>query len=77
MDATPEPYFLFPLQLDSDAQIRLHSPFAGIAEALNLIIASFARHAPADTRLVIKEHPLDNGVRDWEQTARDLAERYG
>jgi capsular polysaccharide export protein len=26
MEATPEPYFLFPLQLDSDAQIRLHSP---------------------------------------------------
>lgn len=77
MEATPEPYFLFPLQLDSDAQIRLHSPFAGIAEALNLIIASFARHAPADTRLVIKEHPLDNGVRDWEQAARDLGERYG
>ena len=50
MEASPEPYFLFPLQLDSDAQIRLHSPFAGIAEALNLIIASFARHAPADTR---------------------------
>lgn len=77
MEASPEPYFLFPLQLDSDAQIRLHSPFAGIAEALNLIIASFARHAPADTRLVIKEHPLDNGVRDWEQTAHDLGERYG
>ena len=71
------PYYLFPLQLESDAQIRLHSPFAGIAEALNLVMTSFARHAPADTRLVVKEHPLDNGVRDWRQVTEDLAQRLG
>jgi capsular polysaccharide export protein len=70
-------YFLFPLQLDSDAQIRIHSPFAGIADAMRLVIASFARHAPGDVRLVIKEHPLDNGVRDWEQEAADIAESLG
>jgi capsular polysaccharide export protein len=71
------PYFLFPLQLDSDAQIRIHSPFAGIADALQLVIASFAEHAPADVRLVVKEHPLDNGVRDWEQETADTAEEHG
>jgi len=70
-------YFLFPLQLDSDAQIRLHSPFAGIADALKLVIESFAAHAPADARLVVKEHPLDNWVRDWNQEARDVATRCG
>ena len=70
-------YFLFPLQLDSDAQIRLHSPFAGIADALKLVIDSFAAHAPPMHRLVVKEHPLDNGVRDWEMVTRDLAERAG
>jgi capsular polysaccharide export protein len=71
------PYFLFPLQLDSDAQIRLHSPFAGIAEALKVVISSFAAHAPAGTRLVVKEHPLDNGVRDWQQVTSDMALRFG
>lgn len=70
-------YFLFPLQLDSDAQIRLHSPFAGVADALKLVIESFAAHAPAGVRLVVKEHPLDNGVRDWELETIDLAERAG
>lgn len=70
-------YFLFPLQLDSDAQIRLHSPFVGIAEAMRQVLESFARHAPDDVRLVIKEHPLDNGVRDWELDAKDLAEQLG
>jgi capsular polysaccharide export protein len=72
-----EPYFLFPLQLDSDAQIRIHSPFAGIADALQMVIESFARHAPPEVRLVVKEHPLDNGVRDWEQETADIAERSG
>lgn len=70
-------YYLFPLQLDSDAQIRLHSPFAGIADAIRLVIGSFAAHAPAGTRLVLKEHPLDNGVRDWRQVTTDMAELFG
>jgi capsular polysaccharide export protein len=70
-------YFLFPLQLDSDAQIRLHSPFAGMIEAIKLVLQSFAAHAPADARLVIKEHPLDNGVRDWQLETADLAQRFG
>lgn len=71
------PFFLFPLQLDSDAQIRLHSPFAGISDALKTVLESFAAHAPAHARLVIKEHPLDNGVRDWKLEAEHLAERFG
>lgn len=70
-------YFLFPLQLDSDAQIRLHSPFAGMIEAIKLVLQSFAAHAPAGSRLVIKEHPLDNGVRDWQLETADLARRFG
>ena len=70
-------YVLFPLQLDSDAQIRLHSSFAGIADALRMVIDSFARNAPTALRLVIKEHPLDNGVRDWRQETLALAALHG
>ena len=70
-------YFLFPLQLDSDAQIRLHSPFSGIMEALKLVLQSFAEYAPENVRLVVKEHPLDNGVRDWQLETSDLAAKFG
>jgi len=77
LTASDDPYFLFPLQLDSDAQIRLHSPFAGIASAIRTVVESFARHAPADVRLVVKEHPLDNGVRNWEQETADMAALFG
>lgn len=70
-------YFLFPLQLDSDAQIRLHSPFVGMIEGIKLVLQSFAEHAPPGARLVVKEHPLDNGVRDWQLETHDLARRFG
>lgn len=77
LEASSDPYFLFPLQLDSDAQIRLHSPFAGVASAIRTVVESFARHAPANVRLVVKEHPLDNGVRNWEQETADMATLFG
>lgn len=70
-------YYLFPLQLASDAQIRLHSPFASITDALSLVIKSFANNAPENTRLVVKEHPLDNGVVDWREETRSLASLFG
>lgn len=77
LGASSQPYFVFPLQLDSDAQIRLHSPFGGIGEAIKVVVESFAAYAPPDTRLVVKEHPLDNGVRDWRLITEDIAKRYG
>ena len=77
LEARGKPYMLFPLQLDSDAQIRLHSSFAGIADALRMVITSFAANAPAALRLVVKEHPLDNGVRDWRLETATLAALHG
>lgn len=67
------PYFLLPLQLDSDYQLRAHSDYEGMQPALAQVIASFARHAPAGSRLVVKEHPLDNGLRDWRRRTLDYA----
>ncbi|AEI38093.1 MAG: capsular biosynthesis protein [Zymomonas mobilis subsp. pomaceae] len=71
------PYVLFPLQLDADSQVRLHSPFNGMLEAIELVLGSFAHYAPKNLRLVIKEHPLDNGVRDWCSESFAIAKRLG
>lgn len=71
------PYFVLPLQLDSDYQLRAHSDFDGMHAALARVIASFARHAPADLRLVVKEHPLDNGLHDWRQATLEYARALG
>ena len=59
------PYFLFPLQLTNDYQIREHSPFASMAEAVDYVLYSFGRRAPGNLRLVVKEHPLDAGWMNW------------
>lgn len=72
-----DPYYLFPLQLASDAQIRLHSPFSSMTEALTMVLKSFAQHAPPRARLVVKEHPLDNGVRDWQAETKTIASMLG
>lgn len=71
------PYFLFPLQLEGDTQIREHSPFKKIKPAIESIVTSFAKYAPADALLVVKEHPLDNGLKNWRRMVRRTATHYG
>lgn len=71
------PYYLVPLQLDSDAQIRFHSRFGSMAPAIEEIIHSFARNAPLDALLVITEHPLDNGVVDLQNATLQAAAAAG
>lgn len=70
-------FFLMPLQLDSDYQIRVHSRFATMLDAVEVVMASFACSAPRDSSLVLKLHPLDPGLIPWEGKIRDLAERHG
>ncbi len=71
------PYFALPLQLNSDYQIRIHSPFGNMRAALRFVLKSFALHAPAHVDLVVKRHPLDPGLVQWERLTRRLARHYG
>ncbi|MEZ5586131.1 MAG: capsular biosynthesis protein [Sedimenticolaceae bacterium] len=73
---THTPFFIVPLQLEGDFQIRDRSPFKGIGEALELIMKSFAEHAPGDTHLVLKTHPLDNGLERWPRLVARLSAKY-
>jgi capsular polysaccharide export protein len=70
-------FFLLPLQLNCDSQILLHSKFGSMTPVITTIIESFARHAPLDTMLVVKEHPLDDGLIDWRALVIRLAEAAG
>ncbi len=71
------PYFVFPLQLGSDYQVRLHSPYRDMGEAIRQVLRSFAAHASAGARLVVKQHPLENGLADWKRIALAEAEACG
>ncbi len=77
LNTARRPYFVVPMQLEGDFQIRARSPFKGQAEALDQIAASFAAHAPADAALVIKSHPLDNGLIRWRRRIDDIARALG
>jgi capsular polysaccharide export protein len=70
-------FFLFPLQLETDYQIRAHSPFASQLDPIGQVIQSFAAHAPHDVRLVFKVHPLDNGLVNWRRRIRAIARAAG
>jgi len=65
--ASRVPYFLLPLQMDGDYQVRQHSPFGDMTAVLKHVMHSFALHAPKDALLVVKNHPLDPGFADYQQ----------
>lgn len=70
------PYYVLPLQLNSDAQIRDHSRFENMDEVIEYVIESFARLAPTASRLVIKNHPLDMGMTGYQQVIARLEREY-
>lgn len=66
-------FFLFPLQLTGDYQIREHSPFGTMRVAVDYVLDSFAEFAPDDAVLLVKEHPLDCGFHSWPDFIRRRA----
>ena len=76
LQAQPGSYFLVPLQLATDFQIRAHSPFGELREAVRAIIASFAASG-SRKKLVFVVHPLDNGLIDWGRLIARLAGQFG
>lgn len=74
--ASRKRFFFLPLQLNSDAQIRDHSRFKHMGEVIEYVMESFARHAPADAVLVIKNHPMDMGLMNFRRIIADAERRY-
>ncbi|MEP1444056.1 MAG: capsular biosynthesis protein [Hyphomicrobiales bacterium] len=71
------PYFVYALQLNTDYQIRSHSPFEHQDGALDLVFQSFKRNADKDAHIVVKQHPLDAGMINWSHVVRRLAKENG
>jgi capsular polysaccharide export protein len=70
-------FYILPLQLDSDSQIKVHSPFANMANVIRQVMQSFARSAPAESRLLIKNHPLDTGFTPFDKIIARLEKEMG
>lgn len=70
-------YFLVPLQVHNDAQISHHSPYAAIEDFIEEVIVSFAKNAPQDCILVLKQHPFDRAYKDYGRLIRELGGSLG
>lgn len=72
-----EEFYLLPLQLDADIQIRIHSSFRNMKEVMQRVLRSFATHAPSNSKIVIKNHPLDTGLEHYNSYLKKLAKKLG
>ena len=70
-------FYLAILQLQGDYQIRHNSPYEHLRSMVEEVTRSFARFASADSRLVFKLHPHDNGREAWPRVIAAAAERHG
>lgn len=68
---------LVAMQIQADYQIRASSPYDHLSEFLDEVMGSFAANAPSDRHLVIKLHPLDNGLERWFKRIPKLADTHG
>lgn len=66
-------FFLIPLQVYNDAQVMMHSDLEDVPHFIASTIRSFARHAPSDTLLVVKHHPMDRGYKDYTRLIQRMA----
>jgi capsular polysaccharide export protein len=68
-----KPYYVYPMQLNADAQIKNHSGFDNNLQAIEFILTSFANNTH-DELLVIKNHPLDTGLIDYRHCIGELSD---
>lgn len=77
LNARSTPYFLFPLQMENDYQIRAYSPYPDMETPIAEVIASFASHAARNVRLLVKVHPWDPGLKNWGKIVARHAQKHG
>jgi len=77
MMAAKGPLFLVLLQRPGDSQLWRHSEFESTADFLKAVIKSFAAHAPANARVMVRPHPLDPGLDPHERVLTQIAAEAG
>jgi len=70
-------YFLVVLQVHSDMQIKVHSPYSSVESFIKETIVSFANNAPENTKLILKHHPFDRGYRNYNHLIKQLGKQLG
>lgn len=69
-------FFIVPLQVYDDTQVRVHSEQKSVERFLREVLNSFAKFAPAHLNLIIKHHPMDRGFIDYKMVIYEFLEQY-
>jgi len=69
-------FFLVPLQVHCDGQVRHHSSFDSVFAFIEKVVESFAGHASESSVLVIKHHPLDRAYNEYTASIKMLERKY-
>jgi capsular polysaccharide export protein len=70
-------WFLAPLQVWNDSQIRRFSPYRDVSQFIERVMQSFASHADPDEWLVFKHHPLDRPYTNYTDLIAERALALG
>lgn len=69
-------FFIVPLQVYDDTQVRVHSDQKSVEIFLREVLTSFAKFAPSHLNLIIKHHPMDRGFIDYKIVIYEFLEKY-
>lgn len=70
-------YYFVPLQTHGDFQITRHSKYEDMEEFINEVLLSFASHAPKESCLFFKHHPMDRGKKNYTNFIMSQAKDLG
>ncbi len=76
LTTSDRPYFVVPLQMQNDYQIRKNSTYTHLEQFIREVMRSFHAHADKNAVLVFKKHPLDNGLENWMRVLKRLTEKH-
>lgn len=71
-----QPYYVYPLQMANDFQLRAYSNYPDQTAAIDHVIRSFARYANRDAHLLVKVHPWDPGLVNWRRQVQQIAANH-
>lgn len=66
-------YYFVPLQTYNDFQILQHSNYRSVEKFILEVLESFAHHAPKNTYLIFKHHPVDRGRKNYSAFIKEQA----
>lgn len=69
-------FYLVPLQVYDDSQVKIHCDFDSVEQFLIYVLDSFVKDAPSHLTLIVKHHPMDRGFISYQPIIDRYLQRY-